>query len=154
MADLAGLERKIVLLQREFSGEEGRRRLGVIGRETKKDVTEAVQGDLGDQSMSGWRRKKPVEIRGRYDIVSDHELRIYPNAAGPMVVLEIGRNHGKARPTPQFNKRGKQTKRSKWNGRTTGKRTWSDAEKLMDKRVPGRIEEQVVKSIGKIVRKG
>ena len=149
MADLAGLERKIVLLQREFSGEEGRRRLGVIGRETKKDVTEAVQGDLGDESMSGWRRKKPVEIRGRYDIVSDHELRIYPNAAGPMVVLEIGRNHGKSRPTPQFNKRGKQTKRSKWNGRTTGKRTWSDAEKLIEQRVPGRVDRQVAKAIGR-----
>ena len=149
MADLAGLERKIVLLQREFSGEEGRRRLGVIGRETKKDVTEAVQGDLGDESMSGWRRKKPVQIRGRYDIVSDHELRIYPNAAGPMVVLEIGRNHGKSRPTPQFNKRGKQTKRSKWNGRTTGKRTWSDAEKLIEQRVPERVDRQVAKAIGR-----
>jgi hypothetical protein len=149
MADLAGLERKIVLLQREFSGEEGRRRLGVIGRETKKDITEAVQSDLGDESMSGWRRKKPVQIRGRYDIVSDHELRIYPNAAGPMVVLEIGRNHGKARPTPQFNKRGKQTKRSKWNGRTTGKRTWSDAEKLIEQRVPGRVDRQVAKAIGR-----
>lgn len=147
--DLAGLQRKIEMLEREFSGEAGRRRLGAIGRDTKKDVDEAVRGDLGDQSMSGWRRSKPIQIRGRYDIVSDHELRIYPNAAGPMVVLEVGRNHAKARPTPVFNKRGKQTKRSKWNGRTSGKRTWSHAEALINARVPARVDRQVVKSISK-----
>ena len=71
---------------------------------------------------------------------------------GHMVVLEQGRNNGKSRPTPRFNKRGKQTRRSKWNGRTSGKHTWSDATALMQKRVGKRVDEQVQKSIGKFIK--
>lgn len=140
------------MLQREFSGEAGRRRLNVVAGQTKKDVDEAVINDLGDQSMSGWRRKKPVKIAGRYDIVSDHEIKIRPNSQGHMAVLEKGRNAGKSRPTPQFNKRGKQTRRSKWNGRTSGKQTWSDATRLMEQRVPGRVDKQVQQAIGKFFK--
>lgn len=140
------------MLQREFSGEAGRRRLKAVAMQTKKDVDEAVKADLGDQSMSGWRRSKPVNIAGRFDIVSDHEFAIRPNSQGHMVVLEQGRNNGKSRPTPRFNKRGKQTRRSKWNGRTSGKHTWSDATALMQKRVGKRVDEQVQKSIAKFIK--
>lgn len=120
--------------------------------QTKKDVDEAVKADLGDQSMSGWRRSKPIVLKGRFDLVSDHEFQVKPNAFGPMMVLEKGRNNGKAKPTPRFNRRGKQTRRSKWNGQTSGKETWSDATALMQNRVGKRVDDEVQKSISKFIK--
>ena len=140
------------MLASEFTGEAGKKRLKRVALATKKDVDEAVEGDLGDQSMSGWRRKKPINIKGRYDIISDHEFRVKPNVPGPMVVLEQGRNSGKGRPVPKFTKRGKQTRRSKWNGRTAPKHTWADATALMQQRVGGRVDKEVQKSISKFIK--
>ena len=70
-----------MLLQQEFSGEAGKRRLNRVAVQTKKDVDEAVKADLGDQSMSGWRRSKPINIKGRYDLVDDHPIARRQHAA-------------------------------------------------------------------------
>lgn len=171
--DFATFNRKVDGVIKEFDGTAGKQRLQRVALATKKDVDEAVRHDLGDQSMSGWRRGKPIQIAGRFDIISDHEFEVLPakRASGPMRVLEEGRNAGGGAGGFQgpgvnrktggrnFTKSGKVAKqRSKkakrWNGRTSGKGTWSDAVKLMEQRVPGRVDKEVVKALGRHLGKG
>lgn len=150
MDDLAGLQRKIELLEKEFSGAAGRQRLTRVAVQTKKDVDEAVRDTLGDQSMSGWRRKKPIVIKGRFDIVSDHEFNLKPNIPGPMVVLEFGRNFGRSGPVERYSKKtGRRLKSKRWNGHTPAKHTWSKASKLAEQRAPGRVHAEVHKTLVK-----
>jgi hypothetical protein len=163
------LQRKAAQLEREFSGEASKKRLERVARQTKTDVDEAVRDDLGDLSMSGWPRGNIV---GRYDVLSDHEFEInpVPRSRGPMRVLEQGRNQGNASgfAGPGINTRTGLTARNKngslrkvrarkgkrWNGRTEGKGTWTDAAKLMSERVPDRVDSEVQKAIGKFFKKG
>lgn len=169
MNDLAALEKRLKLLEQEFSGAAGRKRLKAVAVQTKKDVDEAVRADLGDQSMSGWRRKKPINIKGRFDIVAEHEFVVKPNVAGPMRVLEQGRNRGNVSnfqgpgvnpllgTTARTKKSGRvrkvQARRAKrWNGYTSPKHTWSESVDLMQKRVGKRVDEQVQKSIAKFIK--
>lgn len=113
-----------------------------IGSGAVDDVSQAVRHDIRDNSMSGWRRSKPVQISGRYEIQAD-TLVILPTAAGPMRVLEDGRNHGNPGgfQGPGVNRKTGTTARTKagklrkvratgghrWNGTTRGKGTWGDA---------------------------
>jgi len=148
-----------------MSGQAGKQRLERVARQTKTDVDEAVRGDLGDLSMSGWSRKKPYDIRGRYDIISDHEFEVNPDrkARGPMRVLESGRQAYQMGDTRSggFRTRKKDGARvekrrkvKRATGATKGKGTWSDATKLMSERVPGRVDAEVRKAIGKFFKKG
>lgn len=152
MNDLAALEKRLKLLEQEFSGAAGRKRLNAVAVQTKKDVDEAVRNDLGDQSMSGWRRKKPIVLKGRYDVVSDHEFRVKPNVPGPMVVLEQGRNKGKTGAVQTRTRTGRLRKAKRWNGHTSPKHTWSESVDLMQKRVGKRVDEQVQKSIARFIK--
>mgnify|MGYP003332992495 CR=1 FL=1 len=116
-----------------------------VAMDTKSDVDEAVRGTLGDQSMSGWRRKKPIVIKGRFDVVSDHEFVVKPNVPGPMVVLEFGRHHNKTGPVKRYSKKtGRQLRTKRWNGRTSPKNTWSKADTLMRSRVTERVDKEIV----------
>ena len=169
--DFAAFTKKIDGVVKEFDGTAGTQRLKRVAMQTKKDVDEAVRHDLGDQSMSGWRRGNPIDIGGRFDLKSDHEIEMLPSkkAGGPMRVLEQGRNQGNAGGLagPGISKDGttKRTKAGKvakvrarkghrWNGRTQGKGTWSDAVKLMEQRVPGRVDDEVRKALAKHLGKG
>jgi len=169
---LGAFAKKIERVGDELNGEAARKRLTRVAVETKKDVDEAVRGDLGDTSMSGWRRGKPFDIKGRFDIKSDAEFEVnpVPRGRGPMRVLEQGRNQGGAggfhgpgigRKTGETarNKNGKlrkvrSFKAKRWNGATRGKGTWSDAVGLMQDRVPARIAKQFHKDLSKILGKG
>lgn len=159
------LQAKVAQLQGEFNGQAARRRLEAVARQTKPDVDDAVRSDLGDLSMSGWRRNNPYDIRGRYDILSDHQFEVNPErkARGPMRVLEYGRGTYAAGDTRSsgFRTRKKdgvrveKRRRVKRNVKgTQGKGTWTDATELMSKRVPERVDEQVQKAIGKFFKKG
>jgi hypothetical protein len=175
---LGAFAKKIERVGDELNGEAARKRLTRVAVETKKDVDEAVKGDLGDTSMSGWRRGKPFDIKGRFDIKSDAEFEVnpVPRGRGPMRVLEQGRNQGGAggfhgpgvaqrdgknvlAGETARNKNGKLRKvrtfkAKRWNGRTQGKGTWSDAVGLMQDRVPARIATQFHKDLLKILGKG
>lgn len=159
---------KLEHLQREWSGAAGRRRLERVAQKTKGDVGEAVKGDLGDLSMSGWRRGNPIDVQGRYDVVTDSSFTVTPakRGRGPMRVLEQGRNQGNASgfSGPGMNVKTGVTSRTasggvrkvrarkgkRWNGRTAGKDTWSDATALMQHRVAGRVHDEVVKSLREV----
>ena len=96
--DFAAFNRKIGGVLSEFDGTAARKRLEAIARATAKDVDEAVRGDLGDTSMSGWRRGAPIQITGVAEVQSDSEILVQAAKAGrgPMRVLEQGRNMGNA----------------------------------------------------------
>ena len=159
---------KLEHLQREWSGVEGRRRLERVAQKTKGDVGEAVKGDLGDLSMSGWRRGNPIDVQGRYDVVTDSSFTVTPakRGRGPMRVLEQGRNQGNAFgfSGPGVNAKTGATSRNadgsvrkvrarkgkRWNGRTAGKGTWSDATTLMRARTAERVHDELVKAMREV----
>jgi hypothetical protein len=157
--------KKIERVADELNGEAARERLTRVAVKTKPDVAEAVKGDLGDTSMSGWRRGKPFDIGGRYEIKSDTEFEITPQRKGygPMRVLEQGRQaysagdkrrkgSYKSKKTGLVTERFRAVKRNV--GATQGKGTWSDAVGLMQDRVPNRIAKQFHKDLSKILGKG
>lgn len=159
------LHRKVSQLEREMSGQASKERLERVAGLTKRDVDEAVRGDLGDLSMSGWRRGNPFPIQGRYDITSDHEFEVNPQrrARGPMRVLQEGRKAytaGDRRQSGTYTSKKTgltraRTRTVKRNvGATQGKDTWSDAVRLMEERVPGRVDRELQKAIRKYFSKG
>lgn len=162
---LAQFERRITAVQDEFTGVAGRARLARVAKASEGDVTEAVRGDLGDTSMSGWRRGAPVQVVGASRVLGDSEAMVSAGrASGVMRVLQAGRNQGGfAGPAAQGRtvrrrKNGTLTvkggKARRWNGRTQGKGTWDDAAELLADRVPGRIAAETHKAIAKHLRGG
>jgi hypothetical protein len=143
--DFSALARKMDRLATEFGDRAVADLNKRVGMETKKDVDAAVRGDLGDLSMSNWRRGKPIQISGRFD-VEGSDLIISPAARsrGPMRVLEDGRRAGVARA-----RRGRAGRRV---SSSRGKSTWTDAVRIMEREVPGRIAKQVNKAIRSALR--
>lgn len=151
--DFAAFNRKLDVLRDQLDGKQLQSSLEAVAKAAKDDAAEAVRGDLGDQSMSHWRRGNPFQIAARYDFPSDHEIEVKPTprTRGPWRVLEEGRKAGGAFDLVQVGRARKDgTRRAKSRGRnqggTGGKSTWSDAEALMDKRTPARVDRFVVKA--------
>lgn len=140
MDDFASFNRKLDTFRDQLDGRQLQDRLHAIGKAAKDDASEAVKSDLGDQSMSHWRRGKPIQVVARYDFKSDHEIEVTPapRARGPFTVLERGRSAGVSK--------GRRGRPGRVVSASRGKRTWSDAETLMDKRTPARVDRYVVKA--------
>ena len=169
MTTFAEFDLKLQHIQQEWSGAAGRRRLERVAQKTKGDIAEAVKGDLGDLSMSGWHRGKPIDVTGRYDIEGNgtsFTMTPAKRGRGPMRVLEQGRNQGNASgfAGPGMNARTGATSRNldgsvrkvrarkgkRWTGRTAGKGTWSDATMLMRARTAERVHAEVVKAMREV----
>jgi hypothetical protein len=163
------LSKRIDLLAREMGGKGQQARLKRVGVLSKTDVNQAVRADIGDLSMSGWRRGNPHEITGRFDLEGDSAVVMSPSkrGRGPMRVLEQGRNQGNAggMAGPGVSADGT-TRRTKsgavrkvrarqarrWNGTTRGKNTWTDATEIMVKKMPARYDAELARDIGKLIR--
>ena len=160
---LQGFERKLVAVGKEFDGSAGLARLKRVAMDTKGDIDVAVKGDLGDSSMSGWRRGRPVQVKGAFKVEGD-VVAMVPTAPGPMRVLQQGRNQGNsggmAGPGVSSDGSTRRTKSGgvakvrarkakRWNGRTDGKDTWTDATAIMVDKVPARYAREVHRAIGK-----
>jgi len=155
MADtFASFSRKIDDFKGELDGSKLKRKLEQIGKEAKEDAAKAVRGDLGDASMSNWRRGSPIQILARYDLRSDHEIEVTPTprSRGPWRVLEDGRQGGAATDLVLVGRVRKKsgTRRAKSRGRnqggTAGKSTWSDAVAIMERETPKRVDRYVVEA--------
>ena len=163
------LSYRLDLLAREVSGKAQTDRLKRVGVLSKADINEAVRADLGDLSMSGWRRGNPHEITGRFDPAGDSAIAMTPakRGRGPMRVLEDGRNQGNAGGmagpgvsadgTTRRTKSGgvrkvRQRRARRWNGRTQGKGTWTDATQIMERKMPARYEAALVRDIARHIR--
>lgn len=147
------------------------------------EVKAAVAADIGDDSMSGWRRGAPIPIAGAANVRKGSVI-ITRNkeSAGMMRVLDEGRNRGTApglfgpgisangltRRTKSGNVRkvanrsglvvGDGRTRSKWNGVTRARHTWSDAMVRMKRTAPRHVEEvvgaEMADRIVKVVTRG
>jgi hypothetical protein len=140
-----------------------------IGKMAKAAARESASADLGgDPAFSGWRRGAPFELVTRYDIIGPGRVSFHPTpkSAGPWTVAESGRNQGNAGgfSGPGVNRDTGVTARAKsggvrkvrargarrYNGRTQGKQTASDALALIDKRMPKLVDGYVGRAIRKI----
>ena len=163
------LSHRMDLLAREMGGQAQQARLKRVGVLSKADINEAVRADLGDMSMSGWRRGNPHEIVGRFDLQGDSAVAMTPSpkGRGPMRVLESGRNQGNAggvsgpgisadgttRRTKSGAVRKVRARRGRrWNGTTRGKGTWTDATKIMEAKMPARYEHALVADMAKLLK--
>jgi hypothetical protein len=140
-----------------------------IGKMAKEAAQEAAAGDLGsDGRFSGWRRGAPFELATRYDIIGPGRVSFHPTpkSAGPWTVAQSGRNQGNAGgfSGPGANRATGETSRTKsggvrkvrargarrWNGRTSGKNTASEALALIDKRLPKIVDTHIGRAIRKV----
>ena len=111
-----------------------------VGMEGKKIGTGALRNDIGDTSMSNWRRGRPINLATRFDVVSDSAVEIGPGkrAAGPWRVLEEGRRAGVSK---------KRSRRPV--SASAGKGTWSDATRQMETELPNVARDHVTKVLRK-----
>lgn len=151
-----------------LTGEQMRKALDKVGVAAKGDAVEAARVDLGsDRAFSGWKRVGPLEARySLHKNMSGLTVHRAPRSAGPWRVAEQGRNQGNASgfQGPGVNRETGLTSRTssgrlrrvrarqarRWNGRTVGKDTWTDAERLMERRTPARLMEAMTD----VMRKG
>lgn len=173
MADGFGdLSKRIELIGKEMSGKAAEARLRKVGVLSKTDINAAVRADLGDMSMSGWRRGNPHEVVGRFDVASPTSLEMSPAARGkgPMRVLQQGRNQGDAfgfagpgmtrtggvvgRTKSGAVRKTKARQAKRWNGTTQGKGTWDDAVQIMQREMPARYHAAWLMDVARHIKGG
>jgi hypothetical protein len=139
--DLAGLNRKLDNLADSLT-KDTRKLLNQVGMEGKTIGRGAVTGDLGDMSMSNWRRGRPIQIALRFNLLSDAEVEILPapRASGPMRVLEDGRRGGMS----------KGRKRKGRVGSTAGRGTWTTATNRMADDLPKVVHRHTTATLRKL----
>lgn len=150
MADtFASFDRRVQGFQKELTDD----KLGhALGKMAKEEATKAASADLGgDPKFSGWA----PTLDTAYDIIGPGRVLFKPKrrSAGPWRVAEDGRNQaeGPRLVGPRLTQTGRVSKarQKRWNGRTKGKGTATDALAAIDKKVPGVVDKQ----IGRAVRK-
>lgn len=156
--DLDPFIKKLNTFSRDLNGDGMQQLVNAIGMGAKQDVDAAVRADLGDQSMSGWHRGKPVQISGRYEMTGD-AIEVTPGRTRAMMrVLEDGRRAHRA---------GDQRLKSRYKAKKTGlvkertatvtrnvgatrpKNTWSEAVERIVKETPTRASEAFRKIISR-----
>ena len=130
---------------------------GLMAARAESIARTAASSDLGgDPKFSGWAPALDTKIRWTRDGVIMSPTR---SSAGPWTVAERGRNQGNAAgfAGPGINRRTGITSRTnsgglrkvrafrakRWNGRTRGKGTASDATATMDRELPQIAEREV-----------
>jgi hypothetical protein len=122
-----------------------------IGVEAKKLATKAASADLGgDPKFSG----RAPTLDTKFDHVGAGRISFHPTgkSAGPWTVAEFGRNQTAGpKPLVKLTKGGKvsKAKGKRWNGRTKGKGTATDALKAIDPMVMKKTNKHVETSIAK-----
>ena len=127
-----------------------------VQKSAQSDVESAVRSDIGDITMSGWQRNKPIPISSHTQVEGD-AIVVRPGTTGagwrkgmgPMRVLQEGRratlfdDSGK---TPKMYRMNGQKRRrvKKYSHGSTGKGTWSDAMLLLMKSTPKAAREALM----------
>jgi hypothetical protein len=124
-----------------------------LGKMAKAEATKAASADLGgDPKFSGWA----PTLDTRYDIVGPGRISFHPSrrSAGPWTVAEHGRNTNTGptlamsslTPTGRVSRR----KRKRYNGRTRGKGTATDAVSAIEREAPKVVQKQTSQAIKRI----
>ena len=118
----------------------------------KADATAAASADLGgDPKFSGWA----PTLETRFDHVGEGRISFHPTrrSAGPWTVAEFGRNQTEGPrttgPRPTRTGRVSTARQKRWNGRTQGKGTASDALAVIDRETSDCIEAEIKKALNK-----
>jgi hypothetical protein len=159
---LQSFGRKVELFQKELTDDAQSHAIGKMAKEAAKQAASADLG--GDPKFSGWA----PTLDTRYDVIGPGRVSFHPTpkSAGPWTVAESGRNQGNAGgfSGPGANRDTGVTARTKsggvrkvrarqgrrWNGRTQGKNTASDALALIDKRLPKLVDSNIGRTIRKV----
>jgi len=143
MADtFASFGAKVVKFQKELTDES---LMHTIGKMAKDEARTAASSDLGgDPKFSGWA----PELVTRYDLIGEGKLSFKPSrrSAGPWTVAESGRNQAAG---PAIGAKGKRGSRKRWNGRTQGKNTATDALAAIEPKVPKLADTHIGRAIRK-----
>lgn len=162
--DWTGLKKRVDALASELDGRATDERLKIVGKQLEPEVDHAVTGDIGDTSLSGWTRKKPMDLTGYSEPAKsvEHGIFIAPGAKGisrwhfglgAMRVLQDGRQaaeKGSMRVSgSRIRKKDgvrvdKRRKRKRTVGYMAGKGTWDDAEAAIAAKVGEAIHKAVV----------
>jgi len=140
---LAAYGRELAGLESDLTGPERQRITRQMGAAAKQIADKAAAADLGgDRAFSGWTRANPIPLDTAVRSGRQGSTILAPSkrAAGPWTVAEQGRNaaFGPRLLGPRLTKSGRISKarRRRYNGRTSGKNTASEAVKVMHQQLP------------------
>ena len=142
-----------------------------VGVALKPLGRDAASRDLGsDAKFSGWPKAALEVAFSPHRQPGGITFHRAGRSAGPWRVAEFGRNQGDASgfAGPGVNRRTGETLRTasggvrrvrgarsrKWNGRTRGKGTWSEAERLIGSRAPAVVDREVTAFVFRVVAGG
>ena len=160
----AAFGREVEKMAEEVDGAKKRKLIQPIADKAVKLATQAASADLGgDPKFSGWEPELVTVIK--WTRSSAAIVQPTRQSAGPWTVAEQGRNKGNASgfAGPGVNRKTGLTSRTKsggvrkqrsrgasrWNGRTAGKGTASDALVMIEKKVPKIVETAIGRAIAK-----
>ncbi len=147
----ASFARKLDVLVNGLSGPQLRAAMKRVGEAAQKDATKAASADLGgDPKFSGWAPRLDTRLVPK----GDDSIVLQPTrtSAGPWTVAEFGRNSTAGpRATVRLTKKGKvsRARQKRWNGRTEGKGTSTEATTVIARETPKRLENEVQRAIKK-----
>lgn len=147
----------IEAIRDELGGKKAKTRMEAYGELLAPMVDDAVRADLGDLSMSHWRRGNPIPITGDYSAGQD-ELAVTPSrrSVGLMRVLEDGRSAyaaGDKRASGRYTSKKTGDVRQKYRtvkrstGATRGKGTWTDATRRLTDRARKVVPEVLIRDV-------
>ena len=153
---LAAFGRELAGFEGEFTPNETRKITRAMGVAGQAIAAKQAAGDLGgDRAFSGWVRGAPIALDTVLRNGGDGATILAPTrrSAGPWTVAELGRNSaaGPRLIGPRLTRTGRISKarRKRYNGRTRGKDTASDAVKEMDRKLPTIADRAVLKAARK-----
>lgn len=135
-----------------FGGDELKKAMEKLGTEAKRDARHAASIDLGgDPKFSGWLGS----LDTRFDHAGQGRISFHPTprSAGKWTVAEYGRNTnaGPRMTGPRLTKTGRVSKArvKRYNGRTAGKGTATEALAIIERETPKRAEHEIEKALKK-----
>jgi hypothetical protein len=149
----------LVAFGRELAGFEGdltdvevRKITRTMGREGQVIAAKHAATDLGgDRAFSGWTRTNPIQLDTLLRNGADGATIITPtrSSAGPWTVAQYGRNAaaGPRLIGPRLTRTGRVSKarQRRYNGRTRGRGTATDATVEMQRKLPPIADRAVLK---------
>jgi hypothetical protein len=153
---IEAFRRDFAKLVDDLTGPEKRKITKQMGAEAQQIAARQASQDLGgDRAFSGWTRNHPIPLDTRVRNAADFNVLMTPTrtSAGPWTVAELGRNT-KAGPRlvgPRLTRTGRvsRARTKRYNGRTRGKGTATDAVKEMDAKLPDTVDRAVRATIRK-----
>jgi hypothetical protein len=150
--DLAAFGRELAGFEGDFTPAEIRKITRTMGREGQVIADKFFRRDLGgDKAFSGWNRGSPIAADTALRNTADGSTILAPSKSGAGIITTstFGRNAatGPRLIGPRLTRTGRVSKarQRRYNGRTRGKGTATDATAEMQRRLPPIADRAVLK---------